>query len=931
MNVATNAPSQVANQATVSGGGWPSSLASDPATVDVLQRCSNPLAFATSASVVAGVPTILTVTYTNDNGPADIASGQVKIDNCYLAWDHSGNVTLYRADGFGLVSSVLGLQTLLSAGNCSIDLSNSSLSTPSGNPKALVLKLNITFPAQAYPSTDDRYPSPEFVGPHEVYGWGTSVGGLATGQVDLGSLVVSQGQDFTVTVGTSDAVNLGTNASLNVTVSAAGLNGFSGSIPLGVQVIAGSPCFVFMGNGQYSVQTNGQATITVKNNNCMPGSAEAFTVHGSAIGIRRITSTIFLVATASGDFSVGVGTPSPAVLQPQSSISYPVIVSSSNGQSGNVNLTLDAYGIPAGVSSSFSPPQVYLSGTGSTATSYLTLYSSANTPPGTYPLRVFGNLGGARHFASFSLSTQVTTFQVTSATGSAIVHNTGQEVQVTHTVTSGNVPANATCDSADPNVTCRVISSYPGTVTLGITASTSAPHGTHVLSLNGARSKVHAIVGDYFYGGMLGLSPGSIQAGAPPASATLSLLGTPACEINGYCGNPEVIVDSPVEADITGWNANTFSVSLYAGASTKAANYEISLSLCGGYVDAWDEINTEACVAGPAFLQVTAAPQAPPPPVLQIIRTGTSTVVSGSNQPTVVSVGEKIDLTATVSGLPSGVTVSQSSWVVTGMLVGNYAQSIQRGAATAFKDPGGDHAVFYWTNSDNVTDNQVTYIAKLTDGTTLPVTAVFHVVRPSPTAISGTILPDSPDKPAINATDRGFFNPSIPSLNLGYNGTPGITFDLSIRGATFHGSVAMTQLVQFSTIRQSGTATSTTASQGYVLDNKLGIQYNGPVDLQGHDGADFALDDSPAVGLPLALQHVAANQEFRTYLMYKPPSPGSIWVTLRVLTWGWSAGATKGADGIWTVDKGASAPAPEPGIDRAELPQWNNYATNPQQ
>jgi hypothetical protein len=606
VNVATNAPSQVANQATVSGGGSPSSPASDPTTVDALPRYSNPLAFATSASVVAGVPTTLTVTYASDNGPADIASGQVKIDNCYLAWDHSGNVTLFVANGVGFVSSILGSQTLLSAGNCSIDLSNSSLSTPSGNPKALVLRLNITFPAQAYPSTDDLRPSPEFVGPHEVYAWGTSAGGLASGQVDLGSLVVSQGQDFTLTVGTSEAVNLGTNATLNVTVSAAGLNGFSGSIPLGVQVIAGSPCFGFMGNGQYSVQTNGQTTITVKNNNCTSGYM-AFTVHGSAIGIRRITSVVSLIATASGDFSVGVGTPSPAVLQPQSSISYPVIVSSSNGQTGYVNLSLDAWDIPAGVSSSFSPPQVYLSGSGSTATSYLTLYSSANTPPGTYPLRVLGNLGSVQHAATFSLSTQVTTFQVTSATGSAIAHNTGQEVQVTHTVTSGNVPANATCDSADPDVTCRVISSSPGTVRLGVTATSGAAHGTRVLSMNKGATTVHAIVADYIYAGMLGLSPGSIQAGAPPTKATLSVLGVPPCELYGYCGNPEVIVDSPVEADITGWNANTFSVSLYAGASTKAANYEISLSLCGGYVDAWDEINTEACVAGPAFLQVTAA------------------------------------------------------------------------------------------------------------------------------------------------------------------------------------------------------------------------------------------------------------------------------------------------------------------------------------
>jgi hypothetical protein len=80
----------------------------------------------------------------------------------------------------------------------------------------LVLTLNITFPEQAYPSADDPNPAPDFVGPHEVYAWGTSVEGLATGQVDLGSLVLSQGQDFTLTLGASESVALGTNASLRI-------------------------------------------------------------------------------------------------------------------------------------------------------------------------------------------------------------------------------------------------------------------------------------------------------------------------------------------------------------------------------------------------------------------------------------------------------------------------------------------------------------------------------------------------------------------------------------------------------------------------------------------------------------------------------------------------------------------------------------------
>jgi hypothetical protein len=60
--------------------------------------------------------------------------------------------------------------------------------------------------------------------------------------------------------------------------------------------------------------------------------------------------------------------------------------------------------------------------------------------------------------AAFSLGTQATTFQVTSVTGSAIVHNTGQEAQVTQSVPASNAPSYTTCDTVDPDETCQVIS-----------------------------------------------------------------------------------------------------------------------------------------------------------------------------------------------------------------------------------------------------------------------------------------------------------------------------------------------------------------------------------------------------------------------------------------------------------------------------------------
>ena len=74
-------------------------------------------------------------------------------------------------------------------------------------------------------------------------------------------------------------------------------------------------------------------------------------------------------------------------------------------------------------------------------------------------MQITGALGGLQHTANFTLSDQVTTFQVTSATGSAIVHNTGVETQIVHSVPASNAPTYTTCTTADPNVTCHLSAS----------------------------------------------------------------------------------------------------------------------------------------------------------------------------------------------------------------------------------------------------------------------------------------------------------------------------------------------------------------------------------------------------------------------------------------------------------------------------------------
>src|SRR5205807_10401581 len=79
-----------------------------------------------------------------------------------------------------------------------------------------------------------------------------------------------------------------------------------------------------------------------------------------------------------------------------------------------------------------------------------------------------------------------------------------------------------------------------------------------------------------------------------------------------------------------------------------------------------------------------------------------------------------------------------------------------------------------------------------------------------------------------------------------------------------------------------------------VLDD--GFEYNGQI-LQELLAPD---SDTPGQGVFSTLQSLSINDNFQTYLMYRPSTPGSIWVTLNVLNWSWSGSATMPGGG-WVV------------------------------
>jgi len=337
----------------------------------------------------------------------------------------------------------------------------------------------------------------------------------------------------------------------------------------------------------------------------------------------------------------------------------------------------------------------------------VSLYQSGTLPFGaTYPVEITGTLGSIQHQVGLSLATQVSSFQVTSITGSAIAHNNRQEVQVTHTISAGVTPTS--CSTLDPNVSCRVVSSGSGTVTLGITANPDAVHGTRVLSLNGGAATAHLAIADYGGGGS---APDVEVAAGSSTSIDVEVPDDP-CYIDGPCSFGTAGGQDWIWGDGDG---GSIEVYFAPPAGTPPGDYTYSINFCSGYLDWLEEEGEDSCTVEGSVTVDPAAPPAPsitlsgPPGVplnaantFQLSVTGTSatqtvqltislvqgtgaavfqggnssaitvSVPAGSNGVSVALTGTRVSSTAnnlTLNAAIPGVASSQATFTVVGVTI----------------------------------------------------------------------------------------------------------------------------------------------------------------------------------------------------------------------------------------------------------------------
>ena len=335
----------------------------------------------------------------------------------------------------------------------------------------------------------------------------------------------------------------------------------------------------------------------------------------------------------------------------------------------------------------------------------------------------------------------------------------------------------------------------------------------------------------------------------------------------------------------------------------------------------------------------------PAPPAAQI-NMG-NTVVSGnaSTSPNIVSVGQQIVLTGSVTGLPSGVSVSSQTWTIQGTTVASYVQTYNYSTRTSTvvqtaltqSNLAQPQVTFYWIDGDNggnTVTYTVTYTATLSNQTQVAATAYFRPVRPNPVTFSGTVTATAPviNESSNELKDSG--GNAVPSLNFGYpNPDYGIQFNMSVT-TTFGGQIALIQLVNVNrTVTLSSERVGTEASGNTPVLDDFGSgtapQYSdldGIASVSAMQNAQFSLIDTLALSLQGATA-ASGNDSFQTYLMYQPPGANSIWVTLQTLSWSWN-GSVSLVNGSWALGNGNSfgpSPAGETvnGMSSTSLPVWS--------
>jgi hypothetical protein len=282
-----------------------------------------------------------------------------------------------------------------------------------------------------------------------------------------------------------------------------------------------------------------------------------------------------------------------------------------------------------------------------------------------------------------------------------------------------------------------------------------------------------------------------------------------------------------------------------------------------------------------------------------------------------VSVGQPIELQATLNGQPVGST-DQVEWTLPGPVAQKYSES----PSSAQFEPlptgatGQSMVRFFWTSAGTGSDavgaaRSTTQTVQVTvDGR--PAITHFTVTSPAWTFGPGAMCAAGLDltQPHIAKVGTTQTSVPLPAFGLGDNDPPptcipGIKWSASVMAAP--GKLGVTQLI-LDQMWQNGTACPLPGplpgggNVGYAADTS---------DFYAQGPSPGRLDSSDSPVFSLAGKSGTYKWLFiaQDYLMFQPAVPGSQWVPLARLDWRWTATVHSTGPSRWALDA-ATPPAP---------------------
>ena len=291
----------------------------------------------------------------------------------------------------------------------------------------------------------------------------------------------------TFTISGGGSVSLGQGSTTTAYLNVYSQYGFNGAVNFSVSGVPAGVTASFAPN-----PTSNSTTLTLTAASTAAIGQSTLTVTGTS-GSQSATTTLQLNVVATY-FTLGSG--GGTVIQGSSTTSS-VWIYPQYGFNGNVNLSIS--GLPSGITASFSPNPVPVSGTVYSTTSTLTLTAGSTVPTGQYTATITGTSGSLTATTTFYFGVYGPTFslgspyltmgQGTTATTSVYVSSQNGFSGSVNLSLSG-LPSGVTASFAPNPVVLASGNSLYATLTL--TTTSTAPPGQYNLTLTGTSGNLTA-------------------------------------------------------------------------------------------------------------------------------------------------------------------------------------------------------------------------------------------------------------------------------------------------------------------------------------------------------------------------------------------------------------------------------------------------------